>query len=370
MICRKCKKDVPDAPYCCQCGAKQDVTLRGRRGNGLGSVFRHGKGWRAQITAYTTTVDVDGKKRYRQHRRTKDGFVTKKDAIEYLETLRNTPSRTVPRLIDLYIDFEAHDLPKLSKDKQCAYKKARERCESIIGISISDLTVAQMQSVIDAHGNTYYKAKDIKNLLSKLFQKAMPDQFVSQNLALFLSLPELIEEEPIPFNKDEIETMWKAFADGDMFVGYPLLMIYSGMMPGELLSCRKDMVDLEKCEIYGCGKKTKTRKKNSIVFADCVRPVLEELIAWQEGDMLVNVGHNQFYDAYHATLKRIGVRDLPPYSCRHTTGTEAARQNLNAAIVQKIMRHAKISTSQKYIHLGADDAHRGVNAIAHNDKLA
>ena len=42
MICRKCKADVPDGPYCSQCGAKQAVSRQNTksRGNGQGSVYR------------------------------------------------------------------------------------------------------------------------------------------------------------------------------------------------------------------------------------------------------------------------------------------------------------------------------------------
>ncbi len=358
MICRKCKSDVPDGAYCLCCGAKQDIARRSKRGNGMGTVFRRGRSWCAQVTLYS--YEKNGK--HFQKRKTKGGFATKRDAVEYLETLKQQETRTVPTLLKLYTAFEAHDLAKLSENKQTAYRIARKRIDSIIGKRIDELTVEQMQKVVDEAGS-YYKARDLKNLLSKLYQLAMPEQFVTQNLAKFISLPELKESEPTPFTQEEVDALWKAYADGEMFVGYLLLMIYSGMMPGELFACEKSMIDLDRCEIYGCGKKTKTRKANAIVFADCVKPVIKGLINWVNGDKLVDVGHNQWYDAYHETLKRLGIRDLPPYSCRHTTGTEAARQNLNAAIVQKIMRHAKITTSQRYIHLGTDDTHSGINTL-------
>ena len=157
--------------------------------------------------------------------------------------------------------------------------------------------------------------------------------------------------------------MWAAFSNGDTFVGYLLLMIYSGMMPGELLACQKQMIDFERCEIYGCGKKTKIRKNGVIVFADAVRPVLEELCTLYDGEKLYPRAEKYFYEDYHKAISRMGIRDLPPYSCRHTTGTEAAKQNLNAATIQKIMRHSKIATSQRYIHLGTDEAHSAINSI-------
>lgn len=373
MICRKCKAEVPDAPFCCQCGCPQEAPerKRTRRGNGMGRVYKRGRFWYAQITRYCKEEVVDGKKIMKQPRLTKGGFATKKAALEYIEILKSAPAKQkAPRLIDLYDDWLAHDYPKLSESKQSAYRIARKSIEPIIGMRITDVTTADMQGVIDACGDVYYKARDIKSLFSHLYKKALPDQYVTQNLATYLALPDRNEKEPVPFTSAEVDKMWGAFADGNTFVGYMLLMIYSGMMPGELMDCRKDMIDLEKCEIYGCGKKTKTRKDTPIVFADCVRPVVEELMRWKDGDLLQPQGYTEWYHTFHKVLKEIGVRDLMPYSCRHTTGTEAAKNNISAPIIQKIMRHARITTSQRYIHLSSEDAHNAINSFEKSNPLA
>jgi len=362
MLCKKCGAETPDnALYCPQCGKAVNYTpTPKKRGNGQGTAYKRGRTWTAQVTQYTY-LDENGK--FRQKLKRKGGFKTKKEALAYIETLRNSEDRKVPTLLELYKVWEENDLPKLSKDKQTAYKKARQRLEPIIGRRIDKLTTSDLQNVVNGQSSSHYTARDMKSLLSHLYKRACADQFVPSNLSKYIVLPELVEQEPIPFNSDEVKTMWTAYANGDTFVGYLLLMIYSGMMPGELLACKKSMIDFDRCEIYGCGKKTKTRKENPIVFADAVRPVLIGLCDLYDSDKLYPHHETEWYDAYHDTTKRIGVRDLPPYSCRHTTGTEAAKQNLNASTIQKIMRHSKITTSQRYIHLGTDEAHSGINAI-------
>ena len=233
-----------------------------------------------------------------------------------------------------------------------------------MGRRIDSLTTAELQELVNREASSYYTARDMKTLLSHLYKKALPDQFVQSNLSQYIVLPSLEEKEAEAFTEEEVKKMWEAFASGETFIGYLLLMIYSGMMPGELFACHKDMIDFDRCEIWGCGKKTKKRKKETpIVFPEFIRPVLAELCEWKGGDMLQPQYETEWYDTYHEEVKRIGVRDLPPYSCRHTTGTEAARLNLSAPVIQNIMRHSKITTTQKYIHLGAEDAHRGVNQL-------
>ena len=366
MVCRICRKEVPDGPFCSQCGAKQEKPAKNprKRGNGTGTVFKRGNRWCAQITKYSFVEQEDGTLRKIRRYVTKGGFDTKKDAVNYLPKLLDAPSKKPPKLIDLWQHYEENSLPKLGKSKQIAYKKARSRLDSLMSRQITDLTTSDIQDVINKNSSSYYTARDMKTVLSHLYQIAMADRFVPANLSEHIVLPELEEKEATPFTEKEVDTMWKAFADGDTFVGYLLVMIYSGMMPGELFACRKDMIDFERCEIWGCGKKTKKRKKEvPIVFAECVKPVLIELCESVDGDLIMPTKKDYWYAKYHKCTKRLGVRDLDAYSCRHTTGTEAAKQNLSASTIQKIMRHSKITTSQRYIHLGETEAHIGMNSI-------
>ncbi len=366
MICRKCQQEVPDGLFCFRCGARQGKSQRAgkKRGNGTGTAFKRGSKWYAQTTRYAFVEQDDGTLVKTRRYATKGGFDTKKDAINYLPTLSAKVERKPPKMIDLWKQYEENKFQKLGESKQTSYKIARTRLDSLMDTQITDLTTADLQNVINANSKSYYTARDMKIVLSHLYKIAMADQFVSANLSEHIVLPTLEEKEAVPFSEAEVDIMWKAFADGDLFVGYLLLMIYSGMMPGELFACRKDMINFDRCEIWGCGKKTKKRKKEvPIVFAECVKPVIVELCESVDGDMIQPYKKNDWYLRYHDCTKRIGIRDLDPYSCRHTTGTEAAKQNLNASTIQKIMRHSKITTSQRYIHFGDSEAHQGMNLI-------
>lgn len=367
MTCSRCHSEMPlNARYCPFCGRVVSYTPNSRkRPNGAGTAFKRKNTWTAQVTKYIYTDDSGKRKRKYQ---TKGGFKTKKEALAYLETLREAETRTVPTLLELYSVYSKNDLPKLSKDKQTAYKKARERLEPIIGRKIDSLTTSDLQTVVNLQSSTFYTSRDMKVLLSHLYKRAAADQFVNANLAQYIVLPALEEKEATAFTQEEVNRMWTAYADGDTFIGYLLVMIYSGMMPSELFACRRDMIDFDRCEIVGCGKKTKTRKTGVIVFADCVKPVLEELSSLN--DRLYPKHESVFYDEYHEATKRIGIRDLPPYSCRHTTGTEAAKLGLNASTIQRIMRHEKITTSQRYIHLGDSEVHNGLNSMTNTVTVA
>lgn len=365
MICIKCHQEAPEGPFCALCGARQAETppkprTPRRRGNGTGTAFKRGRSWMAQRTLYMT-VDNDGK--LIRKRQSKGGFKTKKDALEWLTKTTASECRQCPTLLDLWQLYEDNEMQKLSKDKQTAYKKARQRLDGIIGRRIDTLTTSDIQKAVNQNAKTYYTARDMKNLLSHLYKRACADRFVPANLSEYIVLPDLAEKEAEPFNEDEVRRIWTAWADGDTFAGYLLLMIYSGMMPGELLAVKREDIDLSKREIYRTGKKTEVRKSRPIVFAEAVEPVLASLMAKFKGKKLVTANKDRWYLDYHAFCQRVGIRDLPPYSCRHTTGTEAAKLGLSAPTIQLMMRHAKITTSQRYIHMGSEEAHTAINRL-------
>lgn len=161
-------------------------------------------------------------------------------------------------------------------------------------------------------------------MLKRLYALADADGIGNPRLPSYINLPKLNEKEGQHFTNDELTSLWNAYDGGDIFVGYILLMIYTGMMPGELLGLRKTHIDLDNRQIVGAGMKTKVRKSTPISIAEIIVPVIVALMNASEKDKIVALNADKFYRLYHEAVKRAGVRDLPPYSCRHTTATALA----------------------------------------------
>lgn len=363
MKCRKCHAAIPNnSKFCLQCGAKQDITRAPKtRGNGQGTAIKRGRTWTAVWTE-EIYLDTEAKK-IRQKRRWKGGFKTKTAALNY--AANPTQMTVAPTLRSYWEGWKKSDLLDLSKSKQTAFKIAWGKLEGLAGKKMDALTINDLQSCIDREAPTYYPAKDMKTLLSHLFKRAVAEGNARTNLAEFIRLPSLEEKELQPFTEIELHKLWTAYGKGDSFVGFALLMIYSGMMPGELMKFKADMVDWEASEIRGCGLKTKKRKETPIVFPAMIVPVLEDLIqrSNSHAGYVLGMNKDKFYSEYHAALQRAGVRDLPPYSCRHTTATALALGNIAPSVIQAVMRHSKFATTQRYIHPDSASALAAVNAI-------
>lgn len=290
------------------------------RVNGVGSAYRHGGTWTGRAAGYRYTATMeDGTQKTVRKRPTKGGFRTKTEALEWAaaQTL-GAEQRSAPTLLNLWQGWNENDMKKLSADKQTAYKKARRRLEPLIARRIDTLTIDDLQGTVNENASSYYTARDMKSLLSHFYQRAMAGGgstgTVTVNLSRFIVLPTLEEKAPEPFTEEEVSAMWNAYDGGNLFVGYLLLMIYSSMMPCELLACKSDMIGYERHEIYGCGRKTKKRRETPIVFPDFIVPVLEKLCkkSTSKSGGIFGGDEKTFYDAYHAVTKAVGVRDLPP----------------------------------------------------------
>ncbi len=366
MNCIKCGAELPSgAIFCPACGKKQIVQQRQRsahsRPNGTGSVYRRGKTWEcAVVLGYV--ILPDGKRK--TIRPTKGGFKTKKEAMEYLPTLKAEPPQRAPSLSELWKIYRtSKKFLKLSDSRKEKYEIAWKKLESLAYWKIDALRTFDLQNAVDSNADTYYTARDLKDLLSKLSQLALPDQYVHDNLSKYIELPALNAKEQQPFHSDEIARLWTDYTGGNWWTGYILLMIYTGMMPGELLEARKSNIDWKGKKIIGAGLKTATRRETPIVLADFILPVLADLCDHTEGEKLIRINKDNFYSVYYETLERAGCRRLTPYSCRHTAATVLTLAEIPPSVIQKIMRHASFHTTEKYIHISCDPMLEAVNKL-------
>lgn len=350
--------------YCNMCGKKQVIARKPkRRGNGQGTAFRRGKTYTASwVEKYY--ADENGKLHIKRH--TKGGFRTLSAALAYAANPpeSNAAENKVPTLRDYYNAYVNGQYKKLSASKKTAYRIAWERWEDLAECEIQGLKIASLQTQLDDKVETYYPARDMRSVLSAIYALAIADGVANVNLAKYLTLPTLEEKEGIAFTEEEIAAFWRAYESGNNFVGYILTMIYTGMMPGELMICRTDMIDYDKNEIVGSGIKTKHRKEHAMVFPDFLIPVLQNLASNSKRGKLLEMNKDNFYETYHKTLSEIGVRDLKPYSCRHTTATALVLSGAALPTIKNIMRHTKITTTQRYMHPDQSESIAAINALS------
>lgn len=367
MECKKCKGAIPDgAPFCPWCGMRQEKPKGVKtRTNGTGTAFRRGKGWTAEVTL---GYKEDGKR----IKRTKDGFRTKAEAINYCAVLLETPrQKRTPLLCNYWDLYYGRQMEDLSESKRTSYKIAWNKLQAISRMPVNKITVADLQEAISSTCKTFYPARDAKQLLSNLFKLAAADGWCNKDLPAMIKLPKNNENERMPFTDEEQRLLWALYDRGDTNVHIPLIMIYTGMMTGEMLKLTVSMIDLPNREIVGVGIKTDTRKKSAVFLPDDICPVLEDAMALAgEDGRLYPMSDMAFYKRYYRALKAAGItRKLTPYSCRHTTATiHAVDEHTPPQVLQKIMRWSSTKMMDRYVHPDDSDAHEAANTMKRPDR--
>jgi integrase len=333
------------------------------RANGTGSVYydSRSKRWVAQLVNgkhYTKDLKLrfEYKRKY---------FKTRTEALKAVQDMETT-DRPAFTISYYYVTFSNGKGCTLSITKQDAYRIAYNRLKPLWSRPVKDLTISDLQEVINASCASYYTANDVRSLLNTIFRlAAADDRGINPVLPSLLQLPKMEEAQVEPFTEEEQLKLWYAYESGDMDAAVPLIMIYTGMMTGEMRQLKASMVNLENHEIVGVGLKTKERKKKSVLLPDDIIPVLEDVIAKAETDILFPYTKNIFYRRYYKTLQRAGInRELSPYSCRHTTATVlAVHENVAPQTLQRVMRWKSTKMMDRYVTPSDSDARKAVNKI-------
>ena len=320
------------------------------RGNGQGTAYRRGRTWTARVVVgWKVAEDGHAIPIYR----TKGGFERKKDALDYIPTLKQEkPKAKAPKLIDYWNTYHGGEFQQLSKSKQTAYSGAWKKLAPIHYRPVDQLTVAEIRDNVSRVASTYYTVRDCKTVLTRLFALAGADGWCNKDLPSYIVLPKLAEKERQVFADTEQLNLWKLYESGDIRAAIPLLMIYTGMMPGEMQRLKVENIDLDNRKITGIGMKTKVRKESPVFLPNDILPVVEDLIAnAQPSGYLWPRNEDKWYADYYAALEAAGCRRLEPYCCRHTTATRlAVTENIAPQTIRRMMRWSTAKMLDRYAH--------------------
>lgn len=320
------------------------------RGNGTGSIFyrKDRKCWAVAIS-----LNYCGTKR-----KVKSGFKTKREALHWLNSYDSEKERNQNiTLRTLYEPWSKKHFAKISPGKISGYERAWSRILDLHEIPIQNITYSEMQAAIDKIDG-YYPSKYAKFVLTSIYSEAIKDKLVTVNTAEYIELP------PAPkggskevFSEENITAMWRCLHD-EPFLAYPLIMIYTGMRPGELLKMTGDMIDFQRRVIIGAGSKTELGKSQPIVFPEKIEPLLRNFKSLSN-----HKDKMWFYEEYKKALAAAGIPYLSPNCCRHTCATRLAMQNIPPALIKQIMRHTNYNTTLGYTHFDTKPSAEALNKI-------
>lgn len=164
--------------------------------------------------------------------------------------------------------------------------------------------------------------------------------------------PDVMDEGDLASRLAEMKTA--APADYDLV----LFLAFSGLRRSELarLHCRDFDLKANVVLVHG---KTATEP---VPITEAIAAAAKGLLARAEGGWIVS-GHTekrrvQAIDrVFRRWAARFGDRRFHPHTLRHSLATNLIRAGVSTAVVQRMLRHSSYATTQRYVHLVADDLH-------------
>lgn len=342
MICRKCKQDVPDGPYCIQCGARQAAAARNTksRGNGQGCVYRlpNGKYIARRVQYY---LDEDGKRHKRTFSKT---FDRKKDAVAALPLL--DPSRraaikterkaktTWKELYDLWLPTH-----RAGPDTLGNYKAAMKYFAPLYFERCSDIDVDDLQDCIDDCPRGKPTRRNMRTTAGLIYKYGIPRGYFPEklNLADYLTVTGDEGAGGVGLPTEYLERIREA-AGSMPGADYVLAQCYLGFRPSEFLAL--DVSDYDRARrCFVGGAKTSAGKNRTVTVSPKIQAIIDrrtagrtsgQVFCGDDGKALDLKAYRQmFYSVLDALELANPTFDVnghqkhtyTPHSCRHTFAT-------------------------------------------------
>lgn len=324
-----------------------------RRENGTGSIVKlsgtRRRPWLARVPA--TEDPVDG----RTIQKTLGTYKTRLDAeralIEYLDRPTDLTEITVKELFDEWskIHFE-----NISKGTAEGYVTNFKKLKRIHDLKVKDLNTPILQKALnDSSHMASSSISLLRVLISLLCKEALRRQIITIDYSSLLITPKgKAPKEKQIFSDIDIQKMW-GLVGKVKNIEIPLILIYTGMRIGELVTCKVAYVNLEDRYILH-GIKTEAGRDRIIPLPKRILPIITEICKNNKNYLFEHDGgkpycNGQFYQVlYSNALKDAGIKRLTSHACRRTYATMLNATVMNKEYISRILGHADFDTTDKY----------------------
>ena len=343
-----------------------------RRPKGSGSTYKL-KGNRRKPYVAAVTLGAD-EETGRQIQKPIGYFASEIEALNALADYHKNPdefntsikSITVDEIWNIVVEKE---LVSLSKSTMQAYKVAYKKISQIHNEEIKKLKLFDLQPIFDKMSNEGIKhsmMNTTKVILSKIYNYAMRYEYVIKDYSNLIRVVSLVESKSkIPFSETQIK--WLFEHDDNITVQSILIMIYTGIRPGEMLEMKKDNIHLNDRYMIG-GLKTKAGINRTIPIHECLVKYIDNLMKNDSQYLFApknkGISSNNYLVGYFNKLKKLNNWSTSPHSCRHTFITLANKYDIKDINIKKIVGHANNDiTKDIYTHIAHDILIKEVNKI-------
>ena len=240
--------------------------------------------------------------------------------------------------------------------------------------SISQLQLEEWQNMLL---KKYSVASVVKyrSVFNSILEKAYINDLITSNpfkrvksptllTKKFKNLEEKENDSITPFNKNEISSILN-ITSGNLYY-FILIMFYTGIRPGELISLTWNDIDFDKKRIavdktIFQGKVGNVKTQSSVRYVDILPPLYDKLLELKEitynyNYLIVNNSKKSFYShcvlntRFKAILNKLGIHERSIYNLRHTFASHMIsniKNGVDILWVSKMLGHKDMTVTLK-----------------------
>ena len=177
------------------------------------------------------------------------------------------------------------------------------------------------------------------------------------NYGQLVQLPKTDKSAVAPFSSAELKLLWDLADTNHEGAMTILILCYTGMRPGELLSSRIEQhLHTEDSHWYlQTGSKTKAGRMRIIPIPTLIRPLILALIGGRTEGPLIAAPQGDHYRldtwrnrVFKATMEQLHITGRVPYSGRHTYADLQKRRQVSPEVMMRVMGHEDYATTVEH----------------------
>lgn len=272
------------------------------------------------------------------------------------------PCTYIIKFID-YLKFER----KLSDNTICSYSNDLKDFDVFFKGDLKDLQYKDLVKYIESISSL--NSRTINHhitVINSLYNFLMDEGIIGQNPCVNLVSPKMEKKLPVYLTEEEIDNLLDLrlvtpydYRNKAMFE----LLYATGLRISELVNLKITDVDLDNCfiRVFGKGKKERIVPVSEIALKYLViyvKNYRNEILKTHVSDYLFisncykNISRQGFFKILKAECKRAGIeKNVSPHVLRHSFATHLLKHGADLRIIQELLGHEDISTTQIYAHL-------------------
>lgn len=276
--------------------------------------------------------------------------------VEYI------PSKFVLQYLD-YLEYER----KLSSNTLKSYKNDLKNFDSYFKGRLLELTyddlVKYIASLQDKDSRT---VSHYITVIHSFYDFLLEEEQIKENPCENIVSPKIPKKLPTYLTEDEVDRL----LDVQLFTPYDYrnkamleLLYATGLRITELCNLKLTDLDVHNCfvRVFGKGKKerivpvTDLALKYLILYVTEYRNVILKNKVSDYlfiSNSLTNISRQGFFKIIKKECKRAGItKNVSPHVLRHSFATHLLKHGADLRIIQELLGHEDISTTQIYAHL-------------------